>query len=494
MSEVLTSLRFIEEHCKFPPSVCVDRFNLYDYNDERFNGVYNNGRKLSVMTPEGLVTYDWAIMSQNYYELVTNKLIGLVLNDYPSIKLDGDIDSKTVVDLLEDSGFYANLSVLLKNYSVYGDGVIEVYTDSEGNPCTNVINPMLWFKVVDSKNISKVKNHVLYQPLYEEYFEAGEYSNRLTHCKVIVHYKGYFEEKVYTYLGGEALGNNVEYMEDDGTIIPLGGRIIETGLNDFAIYSIHNRMPLGDVYGVSDYRKIVDIVEELEKRYTLLSALIDKHQEPLLLAPTDLFVQDEKTGEMVFKAIGNKIPIRPNLNGGTTFEPKYVEWDGKTENTERLIKDLKDDLATITEFGKVYLYGEYSNASGESLKTQLKGALDLGKRVSKSVNSPIKDVIKAIAYLGGIVLKSNQITIEWETGIAESEFIQSQTIKNRVESGTMSRKRVIQLYDGLNEEQADIEVEAIKKERGDLSNGDIEEDVGVGEVRGIKKFIRRKTR
>ena len=75
--------------------------------------------------------------------------------------------------------------------SRYGDGILQIYNNGTGN--FEVISPKLWIPIVSPSNHKEIVNHVL----------AWEYSEiegrkRNYKLKVQIHYKGFYEDRVYS--------------------------------------------------------------------------------------------------------------------------------------------------------------------------------------------------------------------------------------------------------------------------------------------------------
>lgn len=464
--EKLTSLNFIADGKLFPPTVSNERLEKYRENNKRYKGKYQESR-ISVLGPSGVTKVAIKPPVTNYFKLVTDKTLGLLLNEKPNVIGSTKEMTKQLNDLIENTGFWAVLQDTFKTFSSHGDGVFFLSKDSSGSPVVNAVNPANWFKISSEGNIKKIKCHLLYQEIYKETFEGlgATYKDviwDITHIRFLKHYKGYYIEQYWTYNNG-VLGKAVDYTKDDGTVVPEEGKRVETGLSDFAVWDVNNSRSIDEMYGISDYSAFDTLVSLKEKKLAQLDGVTDKHYDPMITGPRSALGENEETGEVEFKGRGKYIGV----NQGE--EVKYVAWDAKTEAINELIDKCNDEIAILSEMGKAFMSGDYqSNVSGEALKTMIKSALDKVSRSIDTLDPVIKRVLCLLLMLEGVSAKPSDINIEWQDGISESDKTKSETIKERVESGTISKKRAMMKYDGMTEEQANAELVQIKVESGEV--------------------------
>ena len=467
MDGIQTSLDFIGNGMEFPPKNNIPRLEAYRKHASHYDRSYALKRKLTVRTPEGDKTYKWQLISMNYFKLVTDKFLGLLLNEKPLVKVADKEHNKRLNDLIDNSDFWYKFQQVAMSFSQFGDGVFHVYRGKDGAE-VGYVQPKLWYKIVDPEDINHVTCHLLVHPIHVPKRKGGELIYECKFIRFIAHYRGYYSEIVFTYSGSK-LGKNVNY-DFNGRKIPKEGVTFKTGLSDFAIQSVHNSKPLTQIYGKSEYDAIEDAVYEYEKRLTLNSAILDKHSEPTMVADEDLFVPDETTGSVTFKGIGGIVGIRKD-----GVKPEYVTWDGKTDASEEMMTRLENNIITLSEYGKTFLLGEYSgNASGEALKTAMKGALDKVSRQIDSLQYTVRKVLCLMMELEGIKLSVSDISILWQDGITESDKTVAETVKIRRESSTLSIKGALVQYYGLSEEQAEkMYQEILSEPRGGQVDGQV---------------------
>lgn len=455
--DVYNSINFIDHSLVFPPYRAEDRLNGYKHNLNLYKGTYNSNNKLTINTVNGKKTLEYEKPRYNFYKIITDKLVGLILNEKPIITAKDDTTTNILNNLIDDVGFYKVLNDGLKAYSQLGDMVL--YVD---RGVVSVVNPSFYYKVVEQCSIDTTKCHILVQPIYEENFYDIVVDDKITHLRVLYHYKGYYIERYFSY-DGARIGRAVEYIKEDGTVVPEEGTKVETGIEGFSIFTAHNSKTVDSIWGISDYKIIEDVVTLIEKNVSLYDLITDKHSEPLLQTDISNFKENETTGKTEFKGVGNVLAVR-----GTGADTKYITWDGNLDKLLDFIKYNVDNVALLSEFGKVFLLGEFSsgNVSGETIKSMAKSVLDKASRCIDTIDYTVKEVLCALMQYEGYDIRPSDLSIRWQDGVSDSDLIVAQTIATRVGAGTMSIERALMQYDNMNSVQASAEVEKIKGDGG----------------------------
>lgn len=446
---MLYDLSFLDKGKPFPPKGEGKRIKDYNKNFKYYDGDYSTKRKVSYDTfNDSSKQIEFDVMKVNMYKLVTNKFIALLLNEKPIVKVNGESNDKKVEELLSNSNFWGVLQKTVTAFSSLGDGIINTYNSNVG-PRVVATTPSCWYKVVNQSNIEEVLYHVLMWKI-----------DNNKHLRVQVHERGRFKEYICEY-SGNGIGDKITYKRKGLPTISKRGRVVKTGLTDFAVVSMSNNTSVNKVYGISDYKDIENLVTGVEKRLALEDKVIDKHIEPTFTGPSSMMTENEQTGKAEFTGIGGFVPVQSK----DSPQPQYVTWDGKTEASEKLIDRYMQLIYTITEYGEVFFTGGYANASGEALKTLLKSALDKVSRQIDTINHPTKLAIKSLLELDGVQVSISDISISWQDGINESLKTITDTINTRVTAGTLSLQRSLMQYDKMTEEQANDEINRIIEEK-----------------------------
>jgi hypothetical protein len=457
--EYITSEKFIENGLIFPPYRSQDRLESYEFHNKCYSGAYSKGRKLKVKTANGTKELDWKQPEYNYYKLITDKMKTIITSEDPIVKADNDSNTKLLNGLIADTNFLGVLGDVIQSETSLGDGVF--YLDNLGGTLSiNAVNPANWYKVVSPININNVICHVLVQPIYTEDYSVMYTEERITHLRVLYHYKGYYIEKYFIY-DGTRIGQAVAYGK-----VEEEGRKVSTGFKGFAVHSVHNSKPINGCYGISDYVAITDSVNLMEKKSTQFDLITDKHSDPVFQTSKENGKINEKTGKAEYEVFGNIIFPKKDA-----VESKYITWDGNLDQLLKYIDKQENNIAVLSEFGKVFLTGDFgSNASGESIRNMAQSVLGKASRLIDTLDYTVKCIFCEMLYTKGIDLNPSDISITWKDGLPnDSMLTQAQAIQLRKQVGTISTHRVLTDYDEMTSEQADVEIERIKAEGGTVN-------------------------
>jgi len=444
---MLYDLSFLDKGKPFPPKGESKRISNYKKNFNFYDGEYSKIRKATYSTLDQTNTVKFDVRKLNLYKVITNKFIALLLNEKPVVKVSGKYDDKKIAEVLSNSDFWGVIKNSTTSFSSVGDGLINTYNGVNG-PSVVATNPSCWYKVVNQSNISEVLYHVLMWKM-----EDNE------HIKVQIHERGKYSEYVCEY-SGKGIGDKVAYKRKGIKTIPKRGRVVNTGLSDFAISSISNNTSVNNIYGTSDYSDVVSFIMGVEKIMAELEMLVDKTIEPILVGPSSMLIENELTGKAEYKKTDAL-----TVNSKDSVQPYFLETTGKSEVAENLADRYMGNIYTITEYGEVFFTGSYANASGKSLEIQMKPALDKASRQIDTIDYPIKKSIVSLLELAGIRVSISDISINWQDGINESLKAITETINTRVTAGTLSKKSALMQYDNMTEEQADDEIQRINVEK-----------------------------
>lgn len=411
--EIITSERAFSEGMPYPPILSQERIESYKVNLDRFSGEYNREKYIGVKNLKGTVDY-FKIMTENYYKLITLKLQGLLLNELPIItyKNNEEVNAK-LQDLISSSGFWLAFQQAFRNFSSLGTGALYLYGTQE-NPKVNSINPMYLYKIVDEYNISDIKSYILAQPITSVDYKKN--ISKVTHIRVLYHYKGYYIEKVFEYSKGE-LYKQVSYDFGDYKV-PAKGLEVKTGLTDFAVFTFENNPSAVEVYGNSDYTSISDIVGVYEQIMTIVSIVVQKNINPIIQLPYGLMQENEQTGQLEFNGVGSAVEVRKDEK-----DIKYITYDMQIGDLMGYLDKLIEEIGIQSEMSKTFLKGDFaSNISGETVKNLMKSALDKISRSIDQLDMVVKNLfVQMLEYRGLDGLKLSDINIEWQDGIEESK-------------------------------------------------------------------------
>lgn len=399
----------------FPPLMSEERQKGYKQNLLRFDGDYNKNNYIYVKNLQGTVD-KYRVATENFYKLITLKLQGLLLNEKPIITVKDNAEkTKLLNDLVNNSGFWLAFQQSFRNFSSLGTGALYLY--KQGVPKVNPLNPQFLYKVVNSTDISEVKCYVLAQPIVSIDYKNPEKS-KTTHIRMLYHYKGYYIEKVYEYKESKGVLGQVVAQDFVDYKVSSTGLRVDTGLEDFAVFTFENQPSANSIYGTSDYNQIADVVSIYEQILTLVNIVIVKNINPIIQVPAGLMHENEQTGQLEFNGVGSAVEVRKDEK-----DIKYISYDMQVTDIMNYIDRLLSEIGIQSEMSKTFLTGDFaSNLSGEAIKNLIKSPLDKISRSIDTLDSVVKGLFSQMLLLQGIEdIDISDVEIEWKDGIATTE-------------------------------------------------------------------------
>ena len=462
---MLTNLDFLKIGSVWPPPGEKIRLDKYRKNKMIFEGehekVYQESFKRITRVIgnfEDVVSYS---VICNFQKLISLKIADFMLGEPPKITA-GEDDSKEQISLdtiAENSDLINTCYSAAIDISRYGDGIFNIYKDEEGKGIIDITQPSFYFKVVDPKNIRKVKHHILAHtykvPRPNQSFFGRNKEEYDHYLYVEIHSKGLYEKVTFKL-------NDAENMI---TGIHEELKLIQTGLNDFAIVPTHNLMTSDRVYGIDDYTDLDSIISEIEVRISQISKILDKHAEPSVQGPSSALYRDS-SGEWKLK-MGNYFPR------DTAEDPavEYITWDAQLQANFTIIEKLINILAVVSEMGSAIFDTEQKTgqaASGTALRRMMISPLAKVNRTRMRFDSAIKKAIKLASQLGGenvVDLSKEKINIFWNDGLPNDPVEEANVMNIRTGGkATLSQFSAIQRLDNLSDEDTQAELQAIQED------------------------------
>lgn len=442
---MLTDLSFLKEGEVFPPDSEEQRIETYEKNRQLFRGdhvsVYAEDLKRIervIGNFDQVISYPVVI---NYQKLISVKTADLLLGEYPEIGSEEEAKAKAIKAIVANSNLRKTTYDAAIDISRYGDGLLKVCKIGDVG-VIDLTQPRFWFPVVSPDNVRQIVNHVLAWPVGER-------------LKVNIHSKGSYEEREYQFSNG--------YI---GKVISVG-KIVKTGLDDFAIVQISNTGSSDSCFGMDDYTDIDSIVADIMVRVGQIDRILDKHASPSVSGPLTALEHDAKTGEWRFKA-GNYFP----REGRDDPDVNYITWDGQLDANFKQIERLVNLLYTISEMGST-VFGDMTSSngtvpSGSALKRLMISPLAKVQRIRMNFDPALREAIALCSQLGGkgiVKLVPDDIMIKWQDGIPADDKEQAEIMAGRTGGkATISQKSAIMILDGKNEDDAELELEAIQED------------------------------
>ena len=464
---MLTSIDYFEKGQLFPPQEndTLERLARYSVNTQLFDGkqakiyqmMLNEMERKIVGFRRDIIDYPVIL---NYQKLISFKTADLLFMEEPLIAIN-EQDKELVQQISDNSGADDNLMDVMYmgciDASRYGDSVYHIYRDENQNPKCTIVNPKYWFPIVNVGNIHSIKNHVIAYMTCTN--PQAQENNRNYQLNVQIHYKGYYEEKVYN-LKKETQGNKIGDL--------VSNKRVTTGLKDFAIVTASNQMTSNKATGIDDYKDINQLINEIMVRLSQISKILDKHASPGMQGP-DSALTENQDGEWVIE--GGDYFAR---NSKDDPDISYITWDGKLESAFNEVTLLLNQLYIMSEMSPALL-GDLTESgradSGTALRLRMIPPLAKAKRLKKSFDKAIKQIYVLEGQLYNTSIERTDVSITWMDGLPTDPVEEANIMQIRTNGKpTMSQERALKTYDEMEQDEIEEEMVLIKENEMGLND------------------------
>lgn len=447
---MLTDLKFLEVGQPFPPTSETERIKNYHDYKKLFKGkhpdVYQHQFQRIKRMNNGytdIVSFDIIL---NYHQLITKKTADLLAGEPPRITVQDKNKQKIVDEIITRNDIFNLMYIVAMDTSRYGVGLFYIY--KEGNKgVIDVTQPAIWFPILSERNVRKIQYHVLCIP---RVLNENKNGNEIE-LYVEIHEKGRYTVKRFLVRNGKIIR---EFYDEE--------KVVETGLDNFAIIPVVNITTSDNIFGISDYETIDTLVSELEVRFSQISKILDKHAEPSMQGPSSALTYDKRTGTYSLKT-GNYFIVE-----GADGKVSYLTWDAQLNANFEYIKELQNALYTLSEMGGTLLGDKENvngNISGIAYKLKMETALQKVSRIRNSMDTAIRKAISACAKLDGYNIDENELIIEWKDGLVDDEREQAEIMQ--IKNGNkpvISHVTSIMMANDMTREEAEEEYARIIQE------------------------------
>lgn len=473
-SNNLYNLDWLQPGKQFPPKNQLVRISRYNHNKLLF---YNYKKQVFIdyetrvnriagefRHSAGLNIFGVELA---YHQLLAIKKADLSVEE-PPLVVGEEQQEEQIKDLLFNSMLLQSLPEVVYDLVRFGDSLIRVIND-DGFPAISVINPEIWYPIVNEQNIKKIQQHVLCWLVDitpdEEKIKNKKYE---LHCQILEgnkYYNQQFRIKDYedcTY-DERWTGEQIKICRYTiGALIHRDEFWTDTGFSICPLQNFHNVTTSDSVYGVDDYERISSLVAELETRYTLGCLVLDKYTTPTMYGASSII---DKTAFGTYALIsGNFLPVKTG-----DVVPGMISWDGNLTGNFEQIDKLQKQLYIMSELGMVIDDESYSGTQGfEALRIKFTNALLSIRRLQNRMTRPLKVIVGLLSEIDSKpTIEANQLTINWQDGIPESEITEIDKAVLEQQNGLNSLHRILINRYGMTPDQADEEIERIREERVD---------------------------
>ena len=428
----------------FPPAEEAERINEYQTNRRLYDG------NLVAEVPALRIDDETVADRINWFASISEFWQDLVSGEPPLIS----VKNPAVNSIVQSLDWEGILPPMIIDYCRFGDAVVRVNQDDNGNYIIENIDPAVWYPILDSSQLDKPVGILLAwgyrdgeasdQSLVSApegqisvLPQAGYQNNKLR----VLEYNlqtGKYTERNFT-LNNNVIGEPVSSNDFDLNVLP--------------IVHVGNGVTADRYYGQSMYKNIKDLVAAYNTRYTAMKNIMEAHSSPNLYGPEESVVRADD-GEFQVD-VGNQffpVPVASNI------APGYLTWDGKLDSNFEFLKQTEIKILTAVGISP----SSFSSATQSSNATSA-GALrrwnlrQVAKqnRMQSDLAEGIRGIINVIAANQGVAMDNKEINISWQDFIND-EIEDEKTIR-MYEAGIIDNKTALARIDNVSPDEIEGE-------------------------------------
>lgn len=300
--------------------------------------------------------------------------------------------------------------------------------------------------------------------------------------KVESHFAGAvrYREFVITPLVQNAIGEVLQWTIDSD--VPEADKTIKTGVPYPLVVHIPNFATDDNWEGMDDIYEHYGLIMEISNRLSLIADILDKHSNPAMAVPMGT-LEEDANGVPQFRVGIDKVF---EIMDKQEIVPQYITWNGELTSAFQQLDKLIELFFTLTEVPMVSLGAGDSGTSGSSglsIKFRMSSMISKVNRKRQYYDKALKRVFKIAqllekqVYGDALEYEVTDVKIHFKDGLPDDEMEQATIYSTRLAGmPTISQKTAIMKMDGLTEEQADMELERMKKEQ-DAQQGTVDASV-----------------
>ncbi|WP_172423833.1 phage portal protein [Paenibacillus larvae] len=221
--------------------------------------------------------------------------------------------------------------------------------------------------------------------------------------------------------------------------------------------------------GIDDLTEHKAIFDEIDNRLSQIANILDKHADPAMAVPTGSLEEDDN-GQPMFHASRDKVFEVDEKD----VVPKYITWDGQLMAAFKELETLLDFLLTTAELPPVALGRDNSgtsHTSGAAVKFRMNSLLAKINRKRQYYAEGLAKVLyiaQLLEHAQSPVKPGYEPTvpkIQFKDGLPDDELEMANLTSIRTGGKpTLSQKTALMRVDDMTEEQAEAELERIRRE------------------------------
>ena len=421
--------------------------------------IYNGQRKVKMekKTLQGAkkVAEDWA---------------DLLYNERVKINLKKKKDTEALREILKQNNATVIINQGIEKSFAIGTGalVISVQNIEQTENVLDVTNARVKLEFVECKKIIPLTWEN--QQIKECAFVTTKHKKGQTYIYVAMHVlneDGNYVIKNYMFKGKYSSFVDANEEEKEGFIAQFDTK---SNIPWFSIITpnICNNIDSESPFGLSVYANSIDTLMSLDNSYDGLDNEVVIGRRRTFVAE-EMLTYDDGEGRMVFDP--NDISVYRMPKGFN--KDSMIEHDDANLRTASYIESVNYQLNLLSS--KVGFGNERYKFDGQAIQTAtgvISENSDMFRTIKKHeqvLESCLITIIKAIAYastvFGNQTIDVSKITIDFDDSIIEDKGAEQVRAMQEVSQGLRSKVSYMTKYEGMNEEQAQKELETIQQEK-----------------------------
>ena len=423
--------------------------------------IYNGQRKVKMekksMQGAKKVSEDWA---------------DLLYNEKVRINLKKKKDTELLREILKQNNATVIINQGIEKSFALGTGALVVSVqDMEQDETNNIIdvtNSKIKLEFVEAKKIIPLtwENGII----KECAFVTVKYKKGQTYIYVAMHVlneSGNYVIKNYMFKGKYNSFVEANKEEKEGFIDQFDTK---NNIPWFSIIepNICNNIDSESPFGISVYANSIDTLKSLDNAYDGLDNEVVIGRRRIFVS-SEMLTYDDGEGRMVFDA--NDISVYRMPKGFN--KESMIEHDDANLRTNSYIEAVNYQLNILSS--KVGFGNERYKFDGQAIQTAtgvISENSDMFRTIKKHeqvLENSLITIVKAIAYasstFGNQMIDATKVTIDFDDSIIEDKGAEQVRAMQEVSQGLRSKKSYMTKYQGLNEQQAQEELDTIQQEK-----------------------------
>ena len=421
--------------------------------------IYNGQRKVKMekksMQGAKKVAEDWA---------------DLLFNEKVSINLKNETDTKALNEILRQNNAEVIINKGVEKSFAIGTGalVVSVQDIEQEENVLDVSNARIKLEFVECKKIIPLtwENG----KIIECAFVTTKYKKGQTYIYIAMHVLD--EDKNYVIKNYMFKGKYNSFVkaneeEKEGFINKFDTK---SNIPWFAIITpnICNNIDTESPFGISVYANSIDILKSLDNAYDGLDNEIIIGRRRMFVS-SEMLSYDDGEGRMVFDPSDISVYRMPQ----GFKKDNMIEHDDASLRTSSYIEAVNYQLNILSS--KVGFGNERYKFDGQAIQTAtgvISENSDMFRTIKKHeqvLENSLITIVRAIAYassaFGNQLIDATKVTIDFDDSIIEDRGAEQVRAMQEVSQGLRSKKSYMTKYQGLNEQQAQEELDLIQKEK-----------------------------